>query len=212
VHRSDAPQGIRKRQEIRPASSGHFLFLGRGQDMPIKQLIFEGNDCSGKTSIAKEVADALKWPIIKVNTGAYVREGVAIGSNELERLMKVFNETVAQFDTYNFILDRAFISTQVYSKVYERKYDISYIDGIIKNHSDNALIIWVWSPLDLVLKRVRQDKENIIEEDNISKIQRGYEDYFKQNKKLHVLKLVNSYDTTIDELVSDVIMYVNSEK
>jgi len=178
----------------------------------IKQLMFCGNDCSGKTSIAKEVSDSLKWPIIKVNTGAYVREGVAIGSNELERLMKVFNETVFSFCDFNFILDRGFISTQVYSKVYERKYDITYIDKIIDTQCNNLLVVWVWSPLDLVLKRVRQDKENIIEEENISKIQKGYEDYFKQNKKLHVLKLVNSYDTTIDELVSDVIMYVNNEK
>jgi thymidylate kinase len=183
----------------------------------IKQIMLCGNDRSGKTSIARYIAKKLNWPIIKINTGQYVREGVPIGSNELERLMKVFNETVWQFKDSNFILDRGFISTLVYSKVYERTYDTNYILDLMETECDNLLVVHVYTPPELILKKLGEDKHNVIEAKNIPLLDAEYKRFFntkywddkKEDGKF--MRIDNYYDRDIKDLGDEIIAKVNAQ-
>ncbi|RPI82238.1 MAG: hypothetical protein EHM34_07255 [Nitrosopumilales archaeon] len=171
----------------------------------IKQLMFEGCDRCGKSSVAQSVSKQIQWPIIKIDTGSFVREGVPIGSTNLERIMRAFNQTVSQFKDSNFILDRGFVSTQVYSKAYKRFYNTDYIDSIINNMKDTMLVVWLDSPLQHILDRASVDELNIIENQKFKLIQHYYREYFKRNKELKVLKIYNDSSRTIEEMARIVI-------
>lgn len=102
---------------------------------PIK-IIVEGVDGCGKTTIALLLSKKFKIPIIKMpNMKQYFEEG------NTEAYSRLFNETIVQFKDSSFILDRGFPSSLVYSQVYNRPVDISYIDKLEKDLGAKVVIL-----------------------------------------------------------------------
>lgn len=88
-------------------------------------IIIDGADGLGKTTICQMLSRTLNLPVIKMpNMKEY------IGNNTTEEFSRLFNETVVQFGEYDFIMDRGFTSSIVYSFVMDRGSDLGYIDGI----------------------------------------------------------------------------------
>lgn len=88
-------------------------------------LLIDGPDGTGKTTICNELASLLKIPLVKMpNMKQYFENGMT------EEFSKFFNEILVQFKTTDFILDRGYTSSLVYSKVFSRHFDMSYIDEI----------------------------------------------------------------------------------
>lgn len=100
------------------------------------RIIIEGVDGCGKTTTAELLSKKLKIPIIKMpNMKEYFEKGTT------EQYSRLFNETVVQFSDTSFILDRGFPSSLVYSQVYNRPVDISYIDQLEKKLKAKVVIL-----------------------------------------------------------------------
>lgn len=88
-------------------------------------LLLDGSDRLGKTTVVNLLSRMTQLPIIKMpNMSAYIK-----GDNP-EEFSKLFNEVIVQFAETSFILDRGFTSSLVYSKVFNRPFDLSYINNI----------------------------------------------------------------------------------
>lgn len=87
-------------------------------------LVIDGSDNLGKTTILNMLSEKLQLPIVKMpNMQRYIKDGNA------EQFSQLFNETVVQFAQYPFLLDRGYSSSLVYSKLFGRSYDLSYLRG-----------------------------------------------------------------------------------
>lgn len=87
-------------------------------------LVIDGSDNLGKTTILNMLSEKLQLPIVKMpNMSRYIKDGNA------EQFSQLFNETVVQFAQYPFLLDRGYSSSVVYSKLFGRSYDLSYLQG-----------------------------------------------------------------------------------
>lgn len=96
--------------------------------LPI-HVVIDGSDGLGKTSVCQMLGRIMSLPVIKMsNMREYIKKGSA------EEFSKLFNETLVQFEEYDFILDRGFTSSLVYDKVFDRKSDLIYLTRI-----ENAL-------------------------------------------------------------------------
>ena len=82
-----------------------------------------------------------------------------------EEASKIFNETVIQFKHTSFILDRSYPSSLVYSKVYKRKADLSYVEEIEREL--NPLVVILSADIKELLRRRRDE---IITPKNLKKI------------------------------------------
>lgn len=88
-------------------------------------IIIDGADGLGKTTVIQKLGRVLQLPTIKMpNMKEYVEK------NSPEEFSKLFNETIVQFSEFDFILDRGFTSSRVYSRVFLRPFDLSYLTSI----------------------------------------------------------------------------------
>lgn len=95
--------------------------------MKTQHIIIDGSDNLGKTTVLKQLSEELKLPIIKMpNMSEYIK------NENAEEFSKLFNETIVQFAEHSFLMDRGFTSSLVYSKVFRRSFDLSYITKIEK--------------------------------------------------------------------------------
>lgn len=88
-------------------------------------ILIDGSDNLGKTTVINLLSRKLDLPIIKMpDTAEYIEKG------NVEEFSKFFNKTLVQFAEFDFIMDRGFTSSRVYSKVFKRETDLSYISMI----------------------------------------------------------------------------------
>ena len=99
-------------------------------------ILLDGTDNVGKTTMCQLLSDKLRLPIIKMpNMPEYLKKGQA------EEFSKLFNETIVQFKDTDFILDRGFTSSLVYSAVFNRDFDLSYLAQIEKELNPVVFIL-----------------------------------------------------------------------
>lgn len=91
--------------------------------------IFEGVDLSGKSTKANELASKLNIPIIKKKLDVFDNIGSDfLKSDLIERATRMFFESIYPLGKhYDFILDRSLLSTLVYCKYFDRKFDPIYV-------------------------------------------------------------------------------------
>lgn len=107
----------------------------------------EGPDGVGKSTLADQLKNFFNIPVIRLNVKTL--NGIEIASQS-------FNETIVQFKQYPFILDRWWISSKVYAKVYNRTDDFSYLKHFAKI-LPNSYLIYLYSPIEVLLSR-KQDE------------------------------------------------------
>lgn len=85
-------------------------------------IIIDGSDNLGKTTILRMLSKEMELPVIKMpNMQTYIE------NNNAEAFSKLFNETIVQFKQFSFLLDRGFTSSQVYSELFGREFDLGYL-------------------------------------------------------------------------------------
>jgi len=116
-------------------------------------IIIDGVDKVGKTTVCKLLSKKLQIPVIKL-------EGMQKFFDKCpEEVSEVFSNTVHQFESVSFILDRGFPSSLVYSKYFNRKYDFAYIDENIVNFNARIFILDVAARDDDELIIPKQQKD-----------------------------------------------------
>lgn len=99
-------------------------------------IIIDGADRTGKSTVCKILEMGLQIPLIKMpNMKEYIEKGLS------EEFSRLFNETIVQFKDYSFIMDRGFTSSLVYSKVFKRTFDLSYIKKIEEELKPKIFIV-----------------------------------------------------------------------
>jgi thymidylate kinase len=159
-------------------------------------LIFEGVDFSGKSTIIKTLKTYdyfSDWQIFN-----YFKIKEKFPESWLENIdlcAEIEYNCLIQLKQSKMILDRFYISSIIYNKVFDRKYDVSYINQKL---FQKDLVIYVSIDNDVLIKRakIRSEDKKII--DKLIELNQEYKNFF-DNSEDHCLILdgtVNAYDNT----------------
>lgn len=158
-------------------------------------IIVDGTDGTGKTTVCQLLSRHFDIPIIKMPIPQD-----KVRTEIIEPLSEMFNKTLVQFHESSFILDRGYTSSLVYSKVFNREHDLTYIENIEKILQPHVFII---TAHDEKLKTLRDDDiysphevEKIDKEFMILADKRGYRVINVNNKTPldvcnHIIKSIN---------------------
>lgn len=127
-------------------------------------VLIDGTDKVGKTTVCELLRLSTGLPLIKMKDMPIHFKKDPEGASE------IFNKTIQQFHKYSFICDRGFPSSIVYSKIYNREHDFSYLDELQK----------VLDPIVIILvSYADRGKDEIVEESKRLTVQ---EEYIRQAK------------------------------
>jgi thymidylate kinase len=158
-------------------------------------FIFDGVDLSGKTTLAEEFSKAKGIPIIKKKLEIFKDfNRTFLQGDNIEAITKFFFESIAPLgEKYDFIIDRSLLSSIVYSKFFNRKFDFSYVyDYLIGPKSFNVTLFHVTLD-DASLKRRYQSRgEKFFSVEDLIQIRNLY------CKTVEVLKEKGAQIQTID--------------
>jgi len=105
-------------------------------------ILIDGADGTGKTTLVQMLGRYYDIPTIKMPVPqSEVRSG------PIEELSEMFNKTIMQFHETDFILDRGFTSSIVYSKVFDRGYNLDYLKNIEQALNPQIFIITSGNPM-----------------------------------------------------------------
>jgi len=118
-------------------------------------LIIDGSDKTGKTTVCYLLSKKLNMPVIKMqNMPHYLTRA------DPELASEVYNRTLLEFKDFDFIMDRGYPSSLVYSSYFKRTYDLTYLAKIERDLNPIIIILVtdnpradddVWSQNDLKL-------------------------------------------------------------
>ena len=128
--------------------------------MKHKHIIIDGPDGCGKTTIVKMLSKKLDIPILKMLSAKSL-----FNKNVIEIASYTFTQLLIQLKNYEYILDRGFITSLVYSKVYNRKDDLSYLKAVEKQMKPVIIILTATNeelfkrrPVDAIISREQRIK------------------------------------------------------
>lgn len=90
-----------------------------------QHIIIDGADGTGKSTVVQMLSRKYNLPIIKMPVPQD-----KVRTEVIEPLSEMFNKTIVQFHENDFIMDRGFTSSIVYSRVFERTHNLNYIHNI----------------------------------------------------------------------------------
>jgi thymidylate kinase len=164
--------------------------------LPLHTML-EGPDGSGKSTIAKLLSEKFDVRIIEMYTNRHIFETC------IEECSEVFNRTLLQFKHIPFIMPRGFISSLVYSKIYKRTYDLSYIEEV--SSILRPTVIYLKVDKDTIRKR----KEDEFTNSKIFDIIDGYEEFFNDTNLLDkyniTLLTIDTTNLTIDQTIEHIL-------
>lgn len=151
-------------------------------------LIFESPDKSGKTTLAQMIADYLNIKYLKLNNinvveNVEIKHGISISTHsQLESITQLHEKGVIK----DVVLDRFHGSEYVYSNLFKRDYDISYIANIEERLSKFNDVILIRCRPSLITLKHRWHDENIIDYSKILESIKLYDDFYKQTKLSYI--------------------------
>lgn len=172
-------------------------------------LIFESPDKSGKTTLARMIADYLnisylKLNNIKVESDVEIKEGISISTHsQLETITQLYEKGVMK----DVVLDRFHGSEYAYSYLFGRTYDISYIDVIEERLSKYNDIILIRCRTSLPkLKSRWQDEEKMLGINYLEGVNNLYNEFYKRTS-LPVIEI--DTDGTIEKAFAELVSKLN---
>lgn len=165
-------------------------------------IFIEGPDGAGKTELVKKLQDEGYGPIVRLpKSQEFFKKG------NIEEASWIFNNTLAQLTNKNsFIVDRGYFSSLVYSKVYKRKTDLSYIWNIHKKLKPIVIfldakdsILFKRRPVDAVIK----SKERLKVNDEYRKIYRKL-----KTKKFDCIYRIDTSTMSLPEVYQKATKYI----
>src|SRR5690554_4663900 len=147
-------------------------------------LIFEEADRSGKTTLATKLSEELEIPYIKLNNiniknNEEIKNGISISTHsQLETVTQLYEKGVIK----HAILDRFHASEIVYSKLFNRNYDLSYIEQIENRLSKFNDVILIRTRCNLPSLKKRWENEKLIDKNHLEKLIELYDVFYKTTK------------------------------
>ena len=169
-------------------------------------IIFESPDKTGKTTIAKELSKFLKIPYIKLkNISIEDNEGIDNSSvsvathSQLETFVQLYEKGVIK----DAIIDRFHASEAVYSKLFKRSYDSSYI-GELENRlaeRNDVILVHLTTP-NRILKKRWKEEEKLVDESHINGLVAEYKRFYSNTKLDYIeIETGSSIDTTMANIM-----------
>lgn len=158
-------------------------------------FILEGPDGVGKSTLANQLKEYFKIPIIRMEVETL---------NNIEIQSVIFNKTVPQFKEYPFILDRWWISSMVYAKVYNRSDDLRYIEKF-KKILPNSYLVYLHAPIETLLAR---KNDELIVPEKLKKICAQYEETITNELCNDYFDHTISIDTSKQDQFKTVLEYM----
>jgi len=151
-------------------------------------IVFEGLDGTGKTTTAEMFSDRTGWPLTKMSCASTHRYAI-------EEMSKVYNYVLFDLRRFNFVSDRAFLSTIVYHKVYRREFDISYIYDTLELIKNDVIFV-------VFLYEQYRTSDNIIRPEYYDEIASSYKSVVKDliAKQYNVITVEKQFETVEDRI------------
>jgi thymidylate kinase len=178
-------------------------------------FIFEGGDLSGKTTFAKEFSKQTGFPIIKKRLDLIKDIKSTLKEDFIERFNHIFYYSLEPiFTGYNIISDRGLISSIVFSKFFNRGYDLTYIFDFIKRNDLQIFIMKVDN--ETLIERYKIRGEELFNIDEVIKINEAFLEVYDELSKVKEFKnkihLIESKNFNQDDFVIYVYNIINSLK
>lgn len=167
-------------------------------------IIFESPDKTGKTTLARKLSEFMNIQYLKLNNinileNEEIKKNISVSTHsQLETVTQLFEKGVMN----SAILDRFHGSEYVYSRLFKRKYDISYISSIEQRLFQRNNVILVRCRTSLPKIRNRWNDENLIDEGNIGALNLYYNDFYKYTK-LPVIEI--DTDGSVDKAFAELL-------
>ncbi len=137
-------------------------------------IFIDGPDGCSKTTVSKGLHKKTGFPIIKMKKAKNF-----FNKKSIEDASYVFNTTIAQLPLeYSYIIDRGFVSSLIYSKIYKRKENLDYINKLEKIIKPKVVILTANN--EELFKRRKTDK--VISNEMRKKIKNEYDKMAKKRK------------------------------
>ena len=149
-------------------------------------IIFEGHDLVGKTTLAEEFSRQTGIEIFR----RFVVKKLDNWMKYIDVIAEVEYNALKHFKN-DLILDRSFVSSIVYEKVYQRNYDMSYV-----NFSDfpKHLIVYMYLSKEKLEERLEERAEDFIIKKRIFELKDAYDEFFSSNHNLNVVRIDGSLE------------------
>jgi dCMP deaminase len=167
-------------------------------------IIFESPDKTGKTTLARMLADYLNIQYLKLNNinvveNTEIKDGISISTHsQLETVTQLHEKGVMK----HVILDRFHGSEYVYACLFKRTYNISYITDIEERLSKYNDVILVRCRTSLPKLKERWTNEKLIDEGKIGALNVYYNDFYRTTK-LPVIEI--DTDGSIEKAFADLV-------
>lgn len=173
-------------------------------------IIFESPDKTGKTTLAKLLAEHLNITYLKLNNinvveNTKIKDGISISTHsQIETITQLYEKGVIK----DAVLDRFHGSEFVYSNIFKRTYDISYIKNIEERLSKYNDIILIRCRTILPKLKERWKHENLIDIGKIGALNVYYNKFYS-NTKLKVIEIDTdgSIEKSFAELMSKLYVH-----
>lgn len=157
--------------------------------------IFDGENLTGKTSIAKEFAHKLNIPYIKKDLSVLKYQNREIlKKDNIELIQKFFWSTIYPVGIkYDIVIDRSILSSLAYSIIFNRKEDLGYIYALLKleNIDKFIKIFFIKTDKESLIQRYNDRGENLFSIDEIYNNQKVFEKVVK-----HITDTFNKFIIT----------------
>lgn len=147
-------------------------------------IIFESPDKTGKTTLARMIADFLNIVYLKLNNiniveNTEIKDGISISTHsQLETITQLHEKGVMK----DAILDRFHISEYVYSCLFKRTYNISYLANIEERLSKYNDVILVRCRTSIPKLVKRWSNEKLLDKNSLKKVDWLYNDFYMRTQ------------------------------
>jgi len=160
--------------------------------MKNKNIVLEGCDGVGKTTIAQMLRNRYNMSIYSPNRPGTYKEGVEINLRVC-RMMRYYQ---------NHVYDRAFLSEFVYAPIF-RGYEAIYAFNMSCDLQDNTLFILLTATLPSMKERYDGEFVNI---DDLSKISTSYLNAFNKLTNKHKI-IISTTNKTPEKVLQEILNY-----
>ncbi len=165
----------------------------------VKNVIFEGLDGTGKTTIA----DTLTKVGFKKVSFQY--------NPQVEDLFVFYKDIIDKYSCIQkrFVFDRMFLSERVYGPALRSKNRLSkrqFISLLQKLKKQNTILIYLHAPLKVLLKRVEKSDIKILEE-NYAELERNYSATVKFVKQYLPVIKINTQKNSPEQIFSKLMKF-----
>jgi dCMP deaminase len=171
-------------------------------------LIFESPNRSGKTTLARMIADYLNITYLKLNNiniveNVEIKDGISISTHsQLETITQLHEKGVIK----DVVLDRFHGSEYVYSNLLHRTYPISYIKSIEERLSKHNDTILIRCKSNLSVLKHRWKEENLIPTEKVQEEMALYTAFYNRTK-LPVIEI--DTDGSVEKAFAELVSKLN---